>query len=135
MKRFLFGLIILAIIVVSFFLNGCEAKVFVKKYVKPASITEADVLEIIQEFLDDEYGDGNIIGIVELIDPCGDDEGETDEILIFLSNGQFVRYWKDDGHREFLTVLECPGEYVTYDRQECEFGLDGDCGYWEEEYE
>ena len=61
---------------------------------------------------------------VIVIDPCGDDEDSPDEILLRLNDSTLVSFYK---HRrsEFLTSVE-PGDYVTDDKQECEFTVDED---------
>lgn len=61
--------------------------------------------------------------IVKIIDPCGDFTGHYDEILLKLSDGTIVVYFKDNGAREFLAVLSA-GTYQTTDAQKCIFTVD-----------
>ena len=58
------------------------------------------------------------------IDPCGAHSG-YDEVLLRLSNGSLVAYFKENGHYEFLSVLT-PGMYRTTDRQRCLFEVKND---------
>lgn len=60
---------------------------------------------------------------IEVIDPCGDDPNEFDEILLKLTDGTVIAYFKENGHLEFLSVLD-EGNYVTTDKQACEFSID-----------
>lgn len=53
--------------------------------------------------------------IMDSIDPCGDGPG-PDEILLVLSDGSIVAWYKDLG----LSYLE-PGTYQTTDAQACVF--------------
>lgn len=55
--------------------------------------------------------------IKEVIDPCGDGPGQ-DEILLVLSEGSVVAWYKDLG----LVELE-DGNYVTTDSQSCSFSI------------
>lgn len=61
--------------------------------------------------------------ITEVIDPCGDGPN-FDEVLLRLSNGDIVAYFKESGSREFLTVLQ-DGNYRTTDMQRCRFEIVG----------
>lgn len=58
----------------------------------------------------------------ELIDPCGDNPGHYDEVLIRTVDGSLVSYFKA-GNKEFLSVLG-QGNYVTTDKQQCHFSVD-----------
>lgn len=60
--------------------------------------------------------------VTDIIDPCGDFSGKFDEVLLQLSNGAFVAYFKESGSREFLTVLT-DGNYQTTDAQKCNFSI------------
>jgi hypothetical protein len=60
--------------------------------------------------------------IVELIDPCGDDPGRFDEVLLVTANGSIIAYFRENGSRQYLTVLE-DGNYQTTDRQRCNFSV------------
>lgn len=62
--------------------------------------------------------------VTEIIDPCGDDPGEFDEVLLRLSNGQLIAHFSH-GNLQFLTVLTS-GSYQTTDKQKCNFSVDSD---------
>lgn len=64
--------------------------------------------------------------ILDLIDPCGDGPG-PDEILIVLSDGNIIAWYKNLG----LTILQCDTVYVTTDKQKCKFKITEDCKYSE----
>lgn len=57
-----------------------------------------------------------------VIDPCGDGEG-FDEIILQLDE-QLLCYF-EEGDKRFLTELS-PGNYITTDRQECNFTITED---------
>jgi len=59
------------------------------------------------------------IQIMEVIDPCGDDPLEMDEILFKLSNGQIISYWELNGIRHLTDLPD--GFYTTTDQQRCSF--------------
>lgn len=59
--------------------------------------------------------------ITEIIDPCGDNPNEYDEIIIKMYNGLYFAYFEDKNKR-FLTILN-PGKYITTDKQKCEFEI------------
>lgn len=61
---------------------------------------------------------------VELIDPCGDNPGEFDEVIIRLPDRTLIAYFLD-GEHEFLSVLG-PGSYMTTDAQACRFEVDAE---------
>lgn len=61
--------------------------------------------------------------VIEIIDPCGP-QGEFDEILLRLSNGHLVAFFRD-GRDEFLIDLP-PGEYRTTDDTNCFFIINED---------
>lgn len=61
--------------------------------------------------------------VLAIIDPCGDNPGHQDEVLLLLSNGQYLAYFKESGSEEFLTILEWGKSYVTTDDQECHFKI------------
>lgn len=63
-------------------------------------------------------------GIVELIDPCGDNPNQFDEVLLRTTSGQILTYF-ESGNRRFLAVL-VPGNYVTTDSQACHFSVTED---------
>lgn len=60
--------------------------------------------------------------IVELIDPCGDNPGQYDEVLIRTSSNKLIAFFEQGGQR-FLSVLEA-GSYRTTDTQQCLFNVD-----------
>lgn len=68
--------------------------------------------------------------IVTSLDPCGDNPGEFDEILLVTSDGDYVAFFEAGGKR-FLTVLECGTTYQTTDKQACLFDIDSECNYEE----
>jgi hypothetical protein len=59
--------------------------------------------------------------VLSIIDPCGDDPSEFDEVLLLTEHG-YIAYFEDKGKR-FLSLL-APGSYRTTDRQACEFSID-----------
>lgn len=61
--------------------------------------------------------------IVEFIDPCGDNVGKFDEVLMVTSSGSIVAYF-ESGNKRFLTVLP-NGNYRTTDVQACRFSIIG----------
>lgn len=63
--------------------------------------------------------------VIEVIDPCGDDPNNEDEVILRLSSGDLLAYFKDGGNKEFLAILE-PGDYVTTDKQQCRFRVTED---------
>ena len=58
-------------------------------------------------------------GIAEVIDPCGDEPGEFDEVIIKLADGSFIAYFQQ-GSKRFLTSLG-EGNFITTDSQRCRF--------------
>lgn len=62
--------------------------------------------------------------VVEYIDPCGDNPGKYDEIILKTSSGRLIAYFEDGGKR-FLSELT-PGNYQTTDHQKCNFTVDSD---------
>lgn len=60
--------------------------------------------------------------VIKTIDPCGDDPGHVDEILLFLNDGTIVAWYKNKG----LAILEVGIVYVTTDHQKCMFGITND---------
>lgn len=67
--------------------------------------------------------------ISDLIDPCGDNPGEFDEVILKMADGTHVVYFQD-GNKRFLTVLG-PGNYQTTDKQKCNFSIDTNGDYYE----
>jgi len=60
--------------------------------------------------------------IVEMIDPCGDNPGRFDEILLVTAGGDIIAYFRENGSRQYLTALS-DGNYQTTDRQRCNFSI------------
>lgn len=63
--------------------------------------------------------------IVDIADPCGDKPGHFDEVLLVTESEGVIAYFKENGSREFLTVLT-PGNYRTTDKQKCNFTVHSD---------
>lgn len=63
--------------------------------------------------------------VVEIVDPCGDDPGEFDEVLLRLSTGDLLAYFEDSGGKRFLSLIG-PGNYMTTDKQSCPFTVNPD---------
>lgn len=59
--------------------------------------------------------------VAEIIDPCGDNVGQFDEVLIRLSNGGMIGYF-EQGNKRFLTSLP-NGNFRTTDKQACSFSI------------
>lgn len=57
--------------------------------------------------------------IYKVHDPCGDDPGKPDEVILELKNGIFLAWYKNLG----LSVLEKEVNYVTTDDQKCLFKI------------
>lgn len=60
--------------------------------------------------------------IAEIIDPCGDDPANFDEVVLKTASGSFLAYFEQGGRR-FLSELP-DGNYRTTDRQRCRFSID-----------
>lgn len=67
------------------------------------------------------YNDVPDSGIVEVIDPCGDEPGSVDEVLFRLWTGEIAAWYKNTG----FVILE-PGQYRTTDYQKCVFTVTED---------
>jgi hypothetical protein len=59
--------------------------------------------------------------IAELIDPCGDNPGQFDEIILKLSTGELLVYF-ESGSNRFLSLID-NGSYHTTDSQHCAFSV------------
>lgn len=59
--------------------------------------------------------------VKEVIDPCGDNVGQFDEVLLVMSDGSIIGYFESGGKR-FLTSLP-DGNYRTTDVQACNFSI------------
>jgi hypothetical protein len=66
----------------------------------------------------------NPYNIVNIIDPCGEDPGNFNEVLLQFENGDVLAYF-DDNVNKFLTLLT-PGTYKTTDAQKCKFKINND---------
>lgn len=62
--------------------------------------------------------------VTELLDPCGDNPNQFDEVLLRLANNDLIAYF-EQGNKRFLTVIP-PGNYVTTDTQACSFTVNND---------
>lgn len=62
--------------------------------------------------------------IVEIIDPCGDNPGEFDEVLLRLYDGTLIAYF-ESGSDRFLSEID-QGNYRTTDEQECRFSVNSE---------
>jgi hypothetical protein len=60
--------------------------------------------------------------ITASFDPCGDNPGQYDEVLLKTSGGTYIAYFEQGGNR-FLSILG-PGSYRTTDTQQCYFSID-----------
>jgi hypothetical protein len=65
------------------------------------------------------HGLSETTSIIEVIDPCGPGYDGTDEILLKLSTGELVAWYKHIG----LAALS-DGDYVTTDKQKCHFKVE-----------
>lgn len=59
--------------------------------------------------------------VTDIIDPCGNNPGHFDEIILVTSTGKFIAYF-EVGNNRFLSVLE-DGSYQTTDAQACRFEI------------
>lgn len=62
-------------------------------------------------------------GVVALIDPCGDEPGHLDEVVLRLSSTSLVAYYRNGGY-EHLAQLTLGGGYTTTDHQNCSFTVE-----------
>jgi septal ring factor EnvC (AmiA/AmiB activator) len=62
--------------------------------------------------------------IAEIVDPCGDNPNEFDEVLLKTDKGEFLAYFEQASKR-YLTKLPS-GNYMTTDNQACKFNLNCD---------
>lgn len=63
--------------------------------------------------------------IADYIDPCGDDTANVDEVIFILNDGRFAAWYKDVG-----IVILGDGNYVTTDKQKCNFTVSGTSLTW-----
>jgi uncharacterized Ntn-hydrolase superfamily protein len=61
------------------------------------------------------------VTVSNIIDPCGDDVGYFDEMVLQLSDGTFVAYF-ENGNDRFITTLP-NGNYRTTDHDNCSFSI------------
>lgn len=62
--------------------------------------------------------------VKEVIDPCGDDAGAVDEVLLRLQNGSIlVMYTQSFGGAFPRLAILAPGSYVTTDTTNCSFSI------------
>lgn len=62
--------------------------------------------------------------VLEIIDPCGNQENQFDEIILRLSDGSLLCYFQS-GDQRFLSLIG-PGNYITTDNQSCYFTVNED---------
>lgn len=67
-------------------------------------------------------------GLVGVLDPCGDDAGHPDEILLKFEGGVIIALFTEGG-QNYLRQFTCgtEGYFVTVDHQHCVFRLNEDC--------
>lgn len=65
--------------------------------------------------------------ITEIVDPCGDSPGITDEVLLRLSNHKLLASFSDssNGTNTRFSLIE-PGQYETTDGSHCHFTVTSD---------
>lgn len=64
-------------------------------------------------------GRNGVDAITEIIDPCGNNPGQFDEILLRLGTGELLAYF-ESGNNRFLSLIS-PGHYSTTDSSHCSF--------------
>lgn len=68
---------------------------------------------------------GSLAGaITSMIDPCGDESGYFDEVLLKTADGKYIAYFEDGGRR-FLSVIGA-GNFISTDHQRCRFTINND---------
>jgi hypothetical protein len=85
--------------------------------------TQEELSASLQELSDELQAlqDATSMGIVAVIDPCGDGPG-FDEVILQLADGTLIAYF-ESGSRRHLSILG-PGNYQTTDQQQCLFSVD-----------
>lgn len=63
--------------------------------------------------------DGDPGTVITILDPCGDDPGLPDEVILVMANGTYLAWYKNLG----FTVLQEDTVYVTTDWQRCKFKI------------
>lgn len=61
------------------------------------------------------------VTVKEMIDPCGDNPNQFDEVLLVMTDGSIIGYFEQRGKR-FLTQLP-DGNFRTTDKQACNFSI------------
>lgn len=59
--------------------------------------------------------------VTKLIDVCGDDLNNFDEVILKTTDGRYIAYFEDGGKRFLTEITE--GDYTTTDRQRCDFSI------------
>ena len=62
------------------------------------------------------------VDTLDFIDPCGDNPGKFDEVLVKTDAG--IAGYFEQGNQRFLTILT-DGDYITTDSQQCRFSIQG----------
>ena len=60
--------------------------------------------------------------VVGVVDPCGDNVNQFDEVLFKMSSGKFIAYF-EQGNNRFMTVLSENTNYRTTDVEACNFKI------------
>lgn len=67
------------------------------------------------------------MSVASIVDPCGDDSGIYDEVILRLANGQLLASFSDNANgKNTRFSLLTPGSYVTTDGSNCNFSVDND---------
>lgn len=82
-------------------------------------LLDADIADIQSQL--DSLDNLSNLSIAEIIDPCGDNVGYFDEVLLKLNDNTILAYF-EHGNRKGLSVLS-NGNYETQDDQKCEFNV------------
>lgn len=73
-------------------------------------------------------GSDGIDAVAELIDPCGDNPGHFDEVVLRLGTGELLVYF-ESGSNRFLSLIG-NGSYSTTDSQHCHFSVTNGVVSW-----
>lgn len=65
-------------------------------------------------------GRNGVDAIVEVIDPCGNNPNQFDEVILRLHDGSLLAYFEGHGNDRFLSIIG-NGSYRTTDAQQCYF--------------
>lgn len=82
-------------------------------------LLDSDIADIQSQL--DNLENLSSLNIAEIIDPCGDNVGHFDEVLLKLNDDTILAYF-EHGNRKGLSVLS-NGDYETQDDQKCEFSI------------